>query len=545
MIRPGPRERGASTIEYAGLVVVAALILGVLVATGMPAKVSSGTGTTICRILHSGASDCGRTTAAGGTDETAGTGRPDDGGGTPRKGGCHGFWGCAWRTTKNTLGGAGSSLVSQASGIKNLFTTNPVTSGKNITKYVWSKSGGAMWDMAAGCTTGDWSRCRSGAACTAQNLYGPGCLINDGIYDDGVKNDLKNHKYAHAFGRLGTNIATTLLPTKIPGLGKLGKLGKGAKAADEAGKFSQAAKEADDALKQARGTRDAAKAKNLPPGGAQKIIKAYQGLSPAEKAKFLDRLSPQELNNLWQSADEATRSDILQNASKQTLARWKPPEPNFPKPTRWQQFNGKLFKGRPTADDIAQGEIGDCYCLSSMGAVANRSPGLIKKMIKQNPNGTYTVTFGDGTKTTVTGLLPEKAARAGGAGWAPIMEKALAQRYGGYDRIAHGGRPSDPLSKITGKPATEYAATKPSMSELAGRFRNRTAYVVGIPSSAKLPNAAARGITFNHAYTVVGVDKAKGTITLANPHGPHTPRVTLTEKELRDANIELFESPTR
>lgn len=229
---PAAGERGAGAVEYAAVIVVAAVVLGGLVAAGIPGKVGSGTSAAVCRVMQS--ADCGRTEASGPLGENT-SDRPGDGGAAPRKDTCHGVWGCAWRTTKDTARGAGSSVVSQVSGVKALVTGNPVTTGKKMTAYVWSKSGGAGWDMAAGCTTGDWSRCRSGASCTAQNLTGPGCVVNDGTFDDGVKGDLANGRYAHGFGRLGTNVATMFLPTKIPGLGRLGKLGKAAEEAGETG----------------------------------------------------------------------------------------------------------------------------------------------------------------------------------------------------------------------------------------------------------------------------------------------------------------------
>jgi len=50
------KDRGAGTLEYAGLIVVAALILGALWATGIPAKVTPRVSTAICLILHEG--DC-------------------------------------------------------------------------------------------------------------------------------------------------------------------------------------------------------------------------------------------------------------------------------------------------------------------------------------------------------------------------------------------------------------------------------------------------------------------------------------------------------
>ena len=43
--------------------------------------------------------------------------------------------------------------------------------------------------------------------------------------------------------------------------------------------------------------------------------------------------------------------------------------------------------------DINQGAIGDCFLLSSIGEIARIDPAVIKKMIKYNGDGTYTVTL--------------------------------------------------------------------------------------------------------------------------------------------------------
>lgn len=253
-----PADRGATALEYTGLIVVGALILGAIVAVGLPAKVRTHTGAAICRIV--GGTDCGEPLAQGGrpadgtpTTEPVGT-RPGtrpltDGGkqparpGEPAKGGgCHGFWGCTWSGTKKFLGGGGSAVADMGSGIKTLFTTNPVDTGWNTTKYVWSKSGGAAVNLFTKCPTGHWSECGKAAACTAENLMGPGCLMADSIYDDGVKQDAKNGNWQHGLGRLTVNIGSFFIPTKIPGLAKLGKLGKGAKEGEEAGKGLKAGK---------------------------------------------------------------------------------------------------------------------------------------------------------------------------------------------------------------------------------------------------------------------------------------------------------------
>ena len=73
--RLGPRgDGGAGAAEYAGLVVLAALILGTLWAIGVPSKVETGVRTALCHILDG--SDCGKQEASGQNDGQDGTQPP-------------------------------------------------------------------------------------------------------------------------------------------------------------------------------------------------------------------------------------------------------------------------------------------------------------------------------------------------------------------------------------------------------------------------------------------------------------------------------------
>ncbi|HEY9868005.1 MAG TPA: hypothetical protein V6D08_02255, partial [Candidatus Obscuribacterales bacterium] len=66
---------------------------------------------------------------------------------------------------------------------------------------------------------------------------------------------------------------------------------------------------------------------------------------------------------------------------------------------RVQTLNTRLFGefSRPSdaikPEAVAQGQIGDCWLMGSIAAVADTMPHLIEKMIKENPDGTFTVTF--------------------------------------------------------------------------------------------------------------------------------------------------------
>jgi len=75
-------DRGGALADYAALVVLAALILGALVVTGVPSTIASGAGNQICKIFRQG--DCAepqKTTAAGNPEAPGTPDAPDTPGG--------------------------------------------------------------------------------------------------------------------------------------------------------------------------------------------------------------------------------------------------------------------------------------------------------------------------------------------------------------------------------------------------------------------------------------------------------------------------------
>ncbi|WP_353850548.1 toxin glutamine deamidase domain-containing protein [Solwaraspora sp. WMMA2056] len=108
-----------------------------------------------------------------------------------------------------------------------------------------------------------------------------------------------------------------------------------------------------------------------------------------------------------------------------------------------------LWNGPPRREHVAQGALGDCGMLASIGAVAGHSPQTIGHLFHPNPDGTVDVLLHEsslpGDRTAPTGrrlrltvtpdvpvhaIMPGQAAYADqsqvGAAWASILEKALA-----------------------------------------------------------------------------------------------------------------------
>ena len=81
---------------------------------------------------------------------------------------------------------------------------------------------------------------------------------------------------------------------------------------------------------------------------------------------------------------------------------------------------------------VRQGAMGSCYFHAAIAAIAQSHPGNIQKMIQENPDHSYTVTFPDGRKETA---YPEDLAYARRSGyenseglWVVVLLRAYAQR---------------------------------------------------------------------------------------------------------------------
>jgi hypothetical protein len=202
--------------------------------------------------------------------------------------------------------------------------------------------------------------------------------------------------------------------------------------------------------------------------------------------------------------------------------------------------------------DINQGQIGDCFLLSSIGEIALLKPTFISNMIHVNSDGTETVTLYVASNgalpaynttsfkpitETVTNVFANYSVNNGTnqdvvAGqkeiWPQVLEKAVATLDSGvklsatlngtYSSIMNGGSPMLAMEQLTGHSAS-YISNVASMS-LATLVSHQTAGDL-IVFDTKSSGALTNGLFNCHAYMFEGVTGtgASAMVHLGNPWG--------------------------
>jgi hypothetical protein len=193
-------------------------------------------------------------------------------------------------------------------------------------------------------------------------------------------------------------------------------------------------------------------------------------------------------------------------------------------------------------NDIKQGATGDCWMMASLATVAQKDPELIKRMIQQNPDGSYTVTFKErqwplltyvDKKVTVQPNFPNSLSQPGDANrygkgeiWAQVIEKAYAKYKGGYDKI-NGGNPAEFLEAVTGRPSSQLGGfsmnSTYSFQQLENEFNSGKSIVFGTYDTIN----GKYGLIGDHAYAVNRVytdPTGRQMVELYNPWGQQHPQ---------------------
>ena len=205
--------------------------------------------------------------------------------------------------------------------------------------------------------------------------------------------------------------------------------------------------------------------------------------------------------------------------------------------------------------DVNQGMIGDCYFLAVVGDIAKMKPAIIRNMIKDNGNGTYTVTFYQ-HKGGVSGFF---ASLLGGSDfepvletvdsnfgsnvantqqpgdgrvgnqheiWVAVVEKAFAKLNGGYDKITQGGYPMNAMEAVTGKKAGQKPINSVTAAELQADLAAGKPVVLDSLAQPNPNQLLPFGLVGPHAYMLdsIVITPQGALVQLKNPWGNRHPK---------------------
>jgi hypothetical protein len=201
-----------------------------------------------------------------------------------------------------------------------------------------------------------------------------------------------------------------------------------------------------------------------------------------------------------------------------------------------------LFVGdAPQLPGVHQGELGDCYFVSIVGAAIHFDRNRLKQVFHPVKDGVYELDFLDGSRVMVR-LTDAQIALGSSAGaqgiWLNVLEEGFGQvRFKQLqkkdkepgdipiDVISRGGSPATAITLLTGhkvdsldvlKHAKEPAATKKLRDVMIAEAKGRLLMGAGTPGEDhKLPP----GVISGHCYAVLGFDSSKDIVHLWNPWG--------------------------
>ena len=200
------------------------------------------------------------------------------------------------------------------------------------------------------------------------------------------------------------------------------------------------------------------------------------------------------------------------------------------------------------ANDAEQGQLNDCSVISAAAAIADADPNAIRRMIKDNGDGSYEVTLILWEKTTgrraprvipVSGPFPTSDGKPLYAQfgdergnerelWVMVIEKAVAIAAGGYDKLDQGMEPAVGMMAMAPGTAETYKVSAWPAGRMLAHMEHSLgsrmfAVVAGThnrnPTPAEEAEVGRLGLVFGHAYTVMRADAARGTLDLRNPQG--------------------------
>ncbi len=256
-------------------------------------------------------------------------------------------------------------------------------------------------------------------------------------------------------------------------------------------------------------------------------IGTFSGVQQAAASSTTKKVNKAAVKKASAKAAAPVSTDLL----GQTLL-----EPSIGSPaTGYQNFSSHpLFSDAgPSADDVGQGGVGDCYFLSVLASVARTDPWRIRQSVVDLGDGTYAVQFqknGTSVYVRVDGNLPVASwgglaytdFGAQGSLWVALIEKAwtFARSGSGSYKSIDGGWMDESYTALGSSSQSTYSA--PSGAQLLTLIKGQLDAGKSVTYAAGKP-AAGAPLIGSHAYTVISVGLsatgAPASLVLRNPWG--------------------------
>ena len=197
--------------------------------------------------------------------------------------------------------------------------------------------------------------------------------------------------------------------------------------------------------------------------------------------------------------------------------------------TEWRDYTGDpLFASAgPTYSDVKQGDLADCWLLSSLAAAAHASPEAIRQLVVDLGDGTFAVEL-SGKQYRVDSEFAvfednpdvRKYAKGGNERslWVAVVEEAFAMKRGNDYENLNNDTPLFCLSTMGGEDALFPAFTSPSEV-----LKEINVPGIGAVFCTDLDDADVSVLTSGHCYAIVGMEfdsvGEPTDVTLYNPYG--------------------------
>lgn len=295
-------------------------------------------------------------------------------------------------------------------------------------------------------------------------------------------------------------------------------------------------------------------------GGLHRVEKFQGEMVKADKAASTSTSTNKKRKKAKGTSKAAKRAAAAEMAAARELLGQNLVDPAISgNATAYKNFAGRpLFAdGGPIADDVVQGQVGDCYYLSVLASVAQTNPARIREMVVDLGDGTYGVQFEKAGNTVVVrvdadlpvsswGELAYSNFGRQGSLWVAIAEKAFTFVRGNvasYKSLDAGWM--DESYRAMGLGSKDVYSTE-GAAGLMNLIRKELEAGKSVTYAAGTPRSGAPLASY-HAYTVVSVtvDEAGevAALVLRNPwgidgagdDGANDAYVTLSPKQAMDS----------